>query len=271
LPNRNLRRKWGFIVNFPILKLLLFPVLALLLMPNPSALAEAATDLNALVLAQIKTMPTGGQYAVTRIAANRLQAATAVENGRLKLAAETATPSYCSGATYLVFLKVIDALQRQGQLDLEAPVLDALLIRGQADGKGIWGRWNANGPGTPRLFHELKLGRNFDDYDRARPGDFMKIFWTKEVGKLERGHSVIYLGRRVVDGVESVRFWSSNQPDGYGEKTIPRSKIAYAIFSRLETPANLSRVGELPTADPYLSSLLSTRSSISEARAKSGF
>jgi hypothetical protein len=36
------------------------------------------------------------------------------------------------------------------------------MIRGQRDGEGIWGRWNANGPGTARLFHEMNLGENFE-------------------------------------------------------------------------------------------------------------
>ncbi len=240
-------------------------------MPNSSALSEVSADLNALVLAQVKAMPRGGQYAVTRIATSRLQEAASFEKGKLQVAADTATPSYCSGATYLVFLKTLDALHRQGRLDLDPATANALMVRGQPDGRGIWGRWNANGPGTARLFHELKLGRNFDSYEQARPGDFMKIFWTKEVGKHERGHSVIYLGRETVNGVESVRFWSSNQPDGYGEKTVPRAKIAYAIFSRLENPGLLSHWAGLPGSDPYLASLLSTRSSIPEARSKSGF
>ena len=227
--------------------------------------------MNALVLAQIKTMPRGGEYSAGAEASARLRRATESGEGRLRIAAERATPSYCSGATYLVFLKVVDALHQRGKLELDEAAIEALLVKGQPDGHGLWGRWNANGPGTARLFHELKLGRNFDDYEAARPGDFMKIFWTREVGKQERGHSVIYLGRETVDGVEHVRFWSSNKPHGYGEKRVPRSAIAHAIFSRLENPAALAHWREIPARDPYLSSLLGTRSSIEEARAKSGF
>jgi hypothetical protein len=62
------------------------------------------------------------------------------------------------------------------------------------DGESLWGRWNANGPGTARLFYELGLGRNFTSFSAARPGDFLKIFWTDAVGKNENGHSVIFLG-----------------------------------------------------------------------------
>jgi hypothetical protein len=144
------------------------------------------------------------------------------------------------------------------------------VIRGQKDGEGVWGRWNANGPGTARLFHELKIGRNFSEFAEARPGDFMKIFWTNEVGKNERGHSVIYLGTEKREGKEFVRFWSSNVPAGYGEKSVPRSKIASAIFSRLETPANLSGIRSVPSIDRYLASLLTVRSSLEEAQLKCG-
>ena len=91
-------------------------------------------------------------------------------------------------------MKTIEALRDAGQLQLDYATLENLMIRGQRDGEGIWGRWNANGPGTARLFHEMDLGQNFDDFAEAQPGDFMKIFWSPEVGRAEHGHSVIYLG-----------------------------------------------------------------------------
>ena len=167
-------------------------------------------------------------------------------------------------------MKTIEAARATGALRLDFGTLEQLIIRGQRDGQGIWGRWNANGPGTARLFHELSLGQNFDDFEKAMPGDFMKIFWSPEVGRLEHGHSVIYLGMEKKYGLDYVRFWSSNIPLGYGIKTVPRTKIANAIFSRLETPVNLARIKELPDTDSYLASLVSRRSSIAEAKAKCG-
>ena len=71
-------------------------------------------------------------------------------------------------------------------------------------------------------------------------------------------------------GLDYVRFWSSNIPLGYGIKTVPRSKIIHAIFSRLETPANLTRINDVPTTDSYLASLLTRRSSFAEAKTKCG-
>src|SRR5204863_8378 len=82
----------------------------------------------------------------------------------------------------------------RGDLHLDYATLEKLIIRDQRDGEGIWGRWNANGPGTARLFHELQLGSNFDNFDQAKPGDCMKIFWSRQVGKSEHAHSTIFVG-----------------------------------------------------------------------------
>src|SRR5712671_4591960 len=231
---------------------------------------EAGDSLNGLVLEQLKRMPTGGKYSVSHFAKIRLQSSAHFESGKFFILPSAASPSFCSGATYLVFIRAIEALRARGDLHLDYATLEQLIIRDQRDGEGIWGRWNANGPGTARLFHELGLGLNFDNFDQAKPGDFMKIFWSRQVGKSEHGHSTIFLGRENWFGVQYVRYGSSNIPSGYGEKSVPRSKIAYAIFSRLETPANLARSNSAPSVDTYLASLLRSRSSISEAGAKCG-
>jgi hypothetical protein len=225
---------------------------------------------NNLILDQIRAMPSGGRYSASRTATIRLQAAAHFESGIFSVMPDAASPSYCSGATYLVFIKTIEALRSRGALSLDYATLESLLIRNQRDGEGIWGRWNANGPGTARLFHEMDLGENFDDFAQAQPGDFMKIFWSPEVGRSEHGHSVIYLGMERRAGLDYVRFWSSNIPGGYGERSVPRSKIVHAIFSRLDAPGNLTRALSAPAVDKYLASLLTSRSSYEEAKTKCG-
>ena len=236
--------------------------------PNDILAQLAPSPLNQVVLEQIKQMPTGGKYSASRAATIRLQSAAHFESGKFFILPASASPSYCSGATYLVFMKTIEALRDRGDLTLDYETLDQLMIRGQRDGQGIWGRWNANGPGTARLFYELGIGRNFDDFEEAEPGDFMKIFWSPEVGREEHGHSVIYLGTEKKAGLDYVRFWSSNIPFGYGEKSVPRTKIVHAIFSRLYAPANLTKIESAPDLDSYLASLERVRSSYSEAREK---
>jgi len=158
-----------------------------------------------------------------------------------------------------------------GEIILDYDTLTTLMIReGQKDGAGVWGRWNANGPGTARLFYELNVGRNFTSWNDARPGDFLKIFWRDAVGSNEHGHSVIFLGTEMKGGMEFVRFWSSNQPGGFGEKSVAKSKIARALFSRLERPERFEGLASLPSIDPYLASLLARESSFAEACRLSG-
>ena len=247
------------------MKLVLLSALMLL-----SKVTLHAVDFNAIVLEQIRKMPEGGGYATTREAHQALSSAVAVSPSGLRVESSKAQPSYCSGATYLLFLKTLVAAEKQGLCPLGLTASENLLPTAMPDGVGIWGRWNANGPGTARLFHELGLGKNFTAWEQARPGDFMKIFWSTDVGKKERGHSVVFLGMETRGGVEHVRFWSSNKPSGYGEKSVPKSKVAAVIFSRLENPSNIQHAAAMPKKDAYLASLLTHESSLSEALQKSG-
>jgi hypothetical protein len=240
------------------------------------AASVALADFNKIILEQVRTMPAGGGYA-TNLNAHAALAGSVQVDASVRIQPERAMPAYCSGATYLVFLKTLRALQESGTTPLSRETWAALVPRLRPDGKdtlpdgeSVWGRWNANGPGTARLFYQLKLGRNFTEISAARPGDFMKIFWTDAVGKKESGHSVVFLGLENVHGVESVRFWSSNRPGGFGESSVPREKIARAIFSRLEHPEKISGWSSLTQSDPYLASLLTTESSFPEATKMSG-
>jgi len=226
-------------------------------------------DPNEVIVRVIETMPQGGGYSASNEANARLAEAVRTVRGTLTLDPAVAKPSYCSGATYLVFVATLAYLNNQTPIN--GPLAESLAIKGQPDGVGIWGRWNANGPGTACLFHELQIGENFTNWNLARQGDFMKIFWNPNVGRREHGHSAIYLGTTTVDGAEYVRFWSSNQPNGFGEKQVPKTKIAYVIFSRLKYPERLQRnFATLPRKNSYLASLLSKESTLAEAAHNSG-
>lgn len=245
-------------------------VLSLLLSSSPLFAQVASGRFNDLIIRQVKQMPQGGRYSASRAATIQLQSVVYFEPGKLSFLPRAPAPSYCSGATYLIFLRTISALQTGGKLHLDDATRKSLLIRNQRDGEGVWGRWNANGPGTGRLFHELELGQNFDNFAQAQAGDFLKIFWSPEVGRAEHGHSVIYLGMENKAGLDYVRFWSSNIPAGYGQKSVLRAKIVHAIFSRLDAPGNLTRAVNAPAVDKYLASLLTTHSSYQEAKVQCG-
>ena len=229
--------------------------------------ANTPLSLNDRVLAAVKTMPSGGQYKTSAEAFAALERAIVTDQSRhLLLLLNEAKPNFCSAATYLIFLAVLDQLNREDRLPLTPAVVQGFLVKNQEDGSGVWGRWNANGPGTARLFHELGLGRNFTSFEEGQPGDFLKIFWTEKIGADEFGHSVIYLGSSGGNGSEEmVTFWSSNVPDGFGHKAVPKSKIRRAIFSRLENPLAISGVTNLPPRDDYLAAMLRLPSTEEEA------
>lgn len=237
-----------------------------------TTLPLAAGDFNRLILDEIRRMPRHGGYATTDPAFDGLREAIQPGTPYLRIQSQAATPSFCSGATYVLFLKVLNRLAAAREIELSPEVQQALIVRDpQPDGHGVWGRWNANGPGTARLFHLTGLGTSFTDLQQARPGDFLKIFWTDAVGRHERGHLVVYLGTgRDSLGHPTLRFWSSNQPNGYGTKEVPMSDVARMIFSRLTRPDRINTVLRLPAEDTYLASLLTTPSSFVEACRKSG-
>ncbi|MCP5547851.1 MAG: hypothetical protein H7A50_10810 [Akkermansiaceae bacterium] len=196
---------------------------------------------NTKVLAAVRSMPRGGGYDGSDAAKNRMPEACSWNGGALTVDAGAASPGFCSGATYLVLLDALGSGPREMM-----PVTD------QIDGHGIFGRWNANGPGCAKLVADLGAGVNFTSWDEARPGDFLKIWWTDEIGGRERGHHVVYLGRTG----DIVRYWSSNQPGGYGVKTARIDECRRVLFTRITRPDRFAAAGRLPERDAWLEAML---------------
>ncbi|NNE93405.1 MAG: hypothetical protein HKN23_17305, partial [Verrucomicrobiales bacterium] len=234
---------------------------------------DADLPINALILETIhRSMPKGGTYAKYRkelpgdkrfddlyqTVADLDKALAVKPGGGLKVDPDKAKNySFCSSATYLLFGEVVESLQQSGAVEKNAKLNKELawtgskfdVIQGKLDGVGIFGHWNADGPGTAALFHLLDLGPNFTSYEKARPGDFMKIFWNEHIGKGERGHLVVYLGE--TRDKKSVKVWSSQTENddgsaGYGIMTVEKSRIKRVVFSRLLRPENLKRWLDLP-------------------------
>lgn len=223
-------------------------LLALLVSSCASSPREEAADFNREVLTAMRAMPRGGGYSGSDETKNKLVAACEVGADGLRFEFARAQPSFCSSATYLVFLKATqESIQPRGELARALAV-----TRNQRDGHGVFGRWNANGPGAAKLVADLACGVNFVDWEKARPGDFLKIWWTDQIGARERGHHVVYLGH----DAQSVRFWSSNLPGGYGEKSVPRQDCARVLFTRITNPSKIVNATRLPTVDPFLESML---------------
>ena len=224
---------------------------------NPHGIDASLPWVNQWVIYSIKQLPRGGGYSVSRKALNGLKQGVRMDAAGkvLRVDSKVARPSFCSSATYMVLAKVTSELVKR-DVKVSPAAQQKIAKIGLPDGVGVWGRWNANGPGTARLFAELECGNNFTSYDKALAGDFMKIWWTEEIGSKESGHSVVFLGNEKKDGVDMVRFWSSNIPDGYGEQLIERAKVKRVLFSRLVDPERLSGIEKLPGKDEFLADML---------------
>ncbi|MGJ8643450.1 MAG: hypothetical protein ACSHX9_08595 [Luteolibacter sp.] len=213
---------------------------------------QVGADANAYVLAAVKTMPSGGGYDASPAAVQRLAASVSANGSGLQEDLERCGASFCSGATYVVFLRTIDQLREREGLVLSDAAMERYAKVVEQDGTEIFGRWNANGPGTAKLFAELGCGTNFTSYESALPGDFMKIWWTDEIGGRERGHLVVYLG----SSGDTIRYWSSNIPGGYGRKSVEKSKIRRVLFSRLDNPGRLVNATRLSAKNQFLADML---------------
>src|ERR1043166_6362708 len=85
-----------------------------------------ADNLNSLVLEQVHKLPSGGRYSVSHFATIKLQSAAHFESGKFFVIPTAPYPSFCSGATYIVFIKTIEALRDRGPLQLDFATLEQL-------------------------------------------------------------------------------------------------------------------------------------------------
>ncbi|MDA9829883.1 hypothetical protein N9C66_00960 [Akkermansiaceae bacterium] len=224
----------------------------LIVLPSCARVELPATSrtVNFEVLSAVRSMPAGKGYDASQAAVDRLAASVSHQNRTFTQDLAKTGPTFCSGATYLVFLRTIEKLGWTNSLP--KPSLNRLANLDVKDGEEVFGRWNANGPGTAKLFADLNCGISFTSFDHARPGDFLKLWWTEAIGGKESGHLVVYLSQTPT----TVTWWSANEPSGYGKKSISKSKIRHHLFSRLTQPKNLLNVSRLSPKDQFLADML---------------
>lgn len=219
-------------------------------------LVRAETAFNDFVLKAIEEMPRGGGYSVEDDAMERLFSSVTVGGDGLVIDAGVAQPSFCSSATYLVFLRALALWDKTNGNAVAESVWKEWVPRKLADGLGVWGRWNANGPGAAVLLRETGMGVSFIQKEKALPGDFLKIFWNDKFGSVERGHLVVFLGmNQDAEGHAQVMFWSSNQGMGYGAKAVDARRIARMLFSRVTNPHRISSVLKLGSKNGFLTEI----------------
>ncbi len=225
-----------------------------------------------MVLDIIKGLPNGGGY--SRGGSFQLPTVTAHNIGgdRWEMRAFDGFPSHCASATYAVYARLVAVLQNSGSINLSGEQILAFETKKRmpdgttlVDGQGTFQIFNANGAGVAAFLKHTGTGMSFRD-DKllyARPGDFLKLFWSENVGASEKGHQVIYTGHRVMDGRDMVCFWSSQHQskkkrgggtealyfpaeeggkvyDGYGEVCRPREDIKEMVFSRVTCMQHLA-------------------------------
>lgn len=248
----------------------LFTLIVIIL---PLQIQASDVDMNQLVLEAVQEMPAEGGYELTNVPARRLVESFSFNTpSDLILDPFRATPSYCTTATYMVFFKIMKKFWELSKIEPSQEVLLKLKPQMERDGLRIWGRWNSNGPGTAKLITDAMMGTNFDDVEKAQPGDFIKMFWNDQVGKLEKGHTGIFLGLQSLNGVRMIRFWaSSKSTNGFAERIIPLSEAKRILFTRIDRPENFEKIKDLPENDLFLESMLEVVSSWSEVKKVSGF
>jgi hypothetical protein len=239
--------------------------------PQPEQ-GSKALDYSDIIAQTVGGMPKGGKYSTSPESFNQLKnSITKNPDGTLHIDTSHTTQSFCSAATYQAFLSSIEALAKQGKIKLDPDTVQALSVMGQKDGQGVWGRWNANGPGTAKLFAETGMGTNFTDISKAKPGDFLKIFWNDKVGAGEHGHSVVYMGQgQDAQGNPTLKFWSANNKGGMGVEEVPMSRVNGTLFSRLTHPENINNITKISGVDPYLSGLQTKSSTRAEMMSQTG-
>lgn len=239
---------------------------------------KAATQsllFNRIVLNTIQqSMPGGGGYSATPTDVERLaqQAVVWSESKQLlNIEPRLAVPTFCSAACYMVLLRSVQHWEATVGRRFPAEIWKKLDVTpNQPDGTGIWGRANANGPGFAKMIHDLGAGINFHDVRLAQPGDFLKVFWSEDIGLTERGHLVIYLGLERKNGTVYLRYWSANKPGGYGVKSAPLSRMHNLIFTRITAPQNFVRATKLPTCDSWLADMQRRKFTFAEVKQKCG-
>ena len=150
------------------------------------------------------------------------------------------TTSYCSGATYAVFMETLNILLPQVQKELSPARFEAVRMQEpdggrREDGVKAWGWWNADGFGSHFcLVQYLKMGCEVKP-GQLLAGDFVNISWKSGLG-----HSVVFLGWTEKEQDKKMLYWSSQRStNGMADQLVSLQRIKEIKAVRLCAIQNL--------------------------------
>jgi hypothetical protein len=140
-----------------------------------------------------------------------------------------------------VFIEAINLILHDQQSKLSEERFEAIRMQEPNGGRRedrvkFWGKWNDDGFGSQyALVQYSGMGTEINPKD-ARPGDFMNISWKKG-----GGHSVIFLGWFLKEGIPGMIFFSSQRStNGLGDIiSYSLDNIKEVKIVRLTNPENI--------------------------------
>ena len=119
---------------------------------------------NGLILKIARAMPESGGYQSTDDRIDALGAAIQISGGKISVKPKRAGATFCSAATYLVFIQAIARLQRLGGLRLSSAAVDELRPLGKSRAaRRLWnlGQMECKRPGNRPFVQGARLGKEF--------------------------------------------------------------------------------------------------------------
>ncbi len=189
-----------------------------------------------------KSAPDGGGYFIG-IKANPPESPIGYDLKLLgsKLIDAPRKTSYCSGASYSVFIEALNLIFKDKYNSLPESLVEIMRMQ-EKDGSRreddvkFWGIWNTNGFGSHFALAQYSgMGKQVFPAE-ARPGDFVNISW-----KNGNGHSTVFLGWYIDEDKDTniVYFSSQKATNGLGDQIVDIKSIKDVMFVRLTNPERL--------------------------------
>ena len=127
-------------------------------------------------------MPTGGKYSVSHFAKIKLQSAAHFESGKFFVIPTKPYVSFCSGATYLVFIRTIEPLRDRGESAARLRHVESVGDPRSARWRRRVGTLECERPGNGAAFLRVKARQQLRRFRPGAAGRFHENFLEQECG-----------------------------------------------------------------------------------------